>query len=373
VSLDPADDPEETGRSGIARDDPDGGDTGVTPLTLMRRGNPLADPARQREVLAGGKGPAFESMLAAHGLMPLEATGIEVLQVNVGKLCNQTCRHCHVDAGPDRREVMSRETMRLCLRVLEQEAITTLDITGGAPEMNPDFRWLVEQAVGMGRHVIDRCNLTILLAPHFEDLPGFLARHRVEVVASLPCYLPENTDRQRGEGVFVKSIEALRRLNGEGYGQPGSGLTLTLVYNPVGPSLPPPQAGLEDAYRRELRSRYGVEFTRLFTITNMPISRFLDDLLESGRYEEYMRKLSDAYNPAAAAGVMCRNTLSVGWDGTLYDCDFNQMLGLGLAPGLPRHIRDFSSDLGRRHIVTARHCFGCTAGAGSGCQGAITP
>jgi radical SAM/Cys-rich protein len=193
------------------------------------------------------------------------------------------------------------------------------------------------------------------------------------VVASLPCYLPENTDRQRGAGVFAKSIEALRLLNAQGYGQPGSGLTLTLVYNPVGPSLPPPQAGLEEAYRHELRARHGVEFTRLFTITNMPISRFLDDLLESGRYEAYMQKLINAYNPVAAAGVMCRTTLSVGWDGTLYDCDFNQMLGLELAPGLPRHIRDFDvAKLGLRRIVTGRHCFGCTAGPGSGCQGAIT-
>ncbi len=345
----------------------------MTPLTLMRRGSPLADPARQRKVLDGGDLPPFESALASGGLWPLTATGVEVLQVNVGKLCNQTCRHCHVDAGPERREVMSRETMRLCLDVLESAGIPTLDVTGGAPEMNPHFRWLVERAAGLGRHVIDRCNLTILLAPHFEDLPRFLAGHRVEVVASLPCYLPENTDRQRGDGVFAKSVEALRRLNAEGYGRAGSGLTLTLVYNPVGPSLPPPQAGLEEAYRRELRARHGVEFTRLFTITNMPISRFLDDLLEGGRYEAYMRTLIDAYNPAAAAGVMCRTTLSVGWDGALYDCDFNQMLGLGLAAGLPRHVRDFATaDLGHRRVVTGRHCFGCTAGVGSGCQGAIT-
>jgi radical SAM/Cys-rich protein len=339
----------------------------------MRRGSPLADPLRQREVLDGGLLPRFELALADSGLWPLEANGVEVLQVNVGKLCNQTCRHCHVDAGPERREVMSRQTMQLCLDVLQAAAIPTLDVTGGAPEMNPHFRWLVAQAADLGRHVIDRCNLTILLAPHFEDLPRFLAAHRVEVVASLPCYLPENTDRQRGDGVFARSIEALRRLNGEGYGQAGSGLTLTLVYNPVGPSLPPPQAGLEEAYRCELRARYGVEFTRLFTITNMPISRFLEDLLESGRYEVYMRKLIDAYNPAAAAGVMCRTTLSVGWDGMLYDCDFNQMLELELAPSLPRHIRDFgTAELGRRRIVTGRHCFGCTAGSGSGCQGAIT-
>jgi radical SAM/Cys-rich protein len=342
-------------------------------LSLRRRGSVLAAPANQLEVLERGDQRRFADALASNGLWPLQAGGIQVLQVNVGKLCNQTCRHCHVDAGPDRDEVMSRETMRLCLDALERADIPVLDVTGGAPELNPDFRWLVEQARARGRQVIDRCNLTILLVARFEDLPDFLARHRVEVVASLPCYLPQNTDRQRGEGVFDKSIEALRRLNAVGYGRPESGLTLTLVYNPVGPSLPPPQAALEADYRRELLARYGVVFNRLFTITNMPISRFLDDLLESGQYEEYMRKLVEAYNPAAAAGVMCRTTLSVGWDGQLYDCDFNQMLDLELGQGLPRHIRDFDpARLASRTIVTGQHCYGCTAGSGSGCQGAIT-
>ena len=342
-------------------------------LTLLRHDNPLADPVNQRHVLADGLHRQFEQALADSGLWPLRASGIQVLQVNVGKVCNQTCRHCHVDAGPDRREVMNRETMQLCLDALAKADIPTLDITGGAPEMNPHFRWLVEQTRALGRHVIDRCNLTILLAPNFDDLPVFLARHRVEVVASLPCYLPANTDRQRGDGVFEKSITALRRLNEAGYGRPGTGLILTLVYNPVGPSLPPTQAALEDAYRRELSARYGVVFTRLFTITNMPISRFLDDLVKSGRYDEYMGKLVTAYNPAAAAGVMCRTMLSVGWDGGLYDCDFNQMLDLGLTRDLPRHIRDFDHErLAGRHIVTGQHCYGCTAGIGSGCQGAIT-
>jgi radical SAM/Cys-rich protein len=341
-------------------------------LTLLRQGSPLADPANQRDVLAGGTHRPFEQTLADSGLWPLRATGIRVLQVNVGKLCNQTCRHCHVDAGPERREVMSRETMEVCLDVLARTDIPTLDVTGGAPEMNPHFRWLVEQARALDRHVIDRCNLTILVAPHFEDLPDFLGRHQVEVVASLPCYLQANTDWQRGDGVFEKSIAALRRLNEVGYGQPGSGLVLTLVYNPVGPALPPAQQTLEDAYRRELSSRHGVVFTRLFTITNMPISRFLDDLVQSGRYDEYMGKLVAAYNPAAAAGVMCRTTLSVGWDGRLYDCDFNQMLEIGLAPGLPTHIRDFDREcLESRRVMTAQHCYGCTAGSGSGCQGAV--
>ncbi len=341
-------------------------------LTLLRQGSALADPGNQRRILARGSHRQFEHALADGGLWPLCATGIQVLQINVGKLCNQTCHHCHVDAGPERREVMSRETMRLCLDVLSKTDIGTLDITGGAPEMNPHFRWLVEKARGLGRQVIDRCNLTILLAPHFDDLPDFLARHHVDVIASLPCYLPENTDRQRGEGVFDKSITALRRLNAVGYGKPESGLVLTLVYNPVGPSLPPPQATLEEAYRRELSARHGVVFSRLFTITNMPISRFLDDLLQQGRYDEYMGTLVAAYSPQAASGVMCRTTLSVGWDGRLYDCDFNQMLDLELAPGLPRHIRNFDESLlsGRR-IVTGQHCYGCTAGSGSGCQGAI--
>ncbi len=238
--------------------------------------------------------------------------------------------------------------------------------------MNPHFRFFVAEARKLGCHIIDRCNLTILRAPGHDDLPEFLAAQRVEVVASLPCYLAENTDAQRGDGVFDKSIAALRRLNALGFAQPASGLTLTLVYNPLGPALPPPQPGLEAAYRRELASRYGVTFSRLFTITNMPISRFLDDLVRSGRMEEYMAKLVAAYNPAAAAGLMCRTMLSVAWDGRLYDCDFNQMLELELLPGLPRHIRDFDADaLAERRIVTGQHCYGCTAGSGSGCQGAI--
>ncbi|MHB1556395.1 MAG: arsenosugar biosynthesis radical SAM (seleno)protein ArsS [Isosphaeraceae bacterium] len=341
-------------------------------LTLLRDGNPLADPAAQRRILSGGLHRPFEESLADGGLWPLSATGIRVLQVNVGKLCNQTCRHCHVDAGPERREVMSRETMQHCLDALARADIPTLDITGGAPEMNPHFRWLVEQAQAPGRHIIDRCNLTILLAPGYEDLPDFLARNCVEIVASLPCYLPANTDNQRGAGVFERSIAALRRLNEAGYGRPGSGLVLTLVYNPVGPSLPPPQASLEESYRCELASRYGVVFTRLYVITNMPISRFLDDLVRSGRYDEYLRQLVAAYNPMAAAEVMCRTTLSVGWDGRLHDCDFNQMLALGLTTGLPDHIRDFDAEpLQTRRIVTGQHCYGCTAGSGSTCQGAV--
>ena len=335
-------------------------------LTLARQNHPLSQPQRQLDLIDRGK--PFEQSLSESGRWPLRAAGVEVLQVNVGKLCNQTCAHCHVDAGPDRREVMSAETAEACLDVLAAHDIPTLDITGGAPELNPNFRRLVTRGRELGRHVIDRCNLTVLLVAGHTDLPEFLAAHRVEVVASLPCYLMENVDKQRGAGVFDKSIEALRRLNEVGYGRD---LPLTLVYNPVGPSLPPPQAKLEAAYREQLRSRFGIEFTRLFTITNMPISRFLDDLVRSGKLDAYMEKLIGAFNPAAVDGLMCRTTLSVGWDGRLYDCDFNQMLELEIGDG-PRHIRDFNcAALRGRRIVTRQHCYGCTAGAGSSCGGSI--
>jgi radical SAM/Cys-rich protein len=342
--------------------------------TLLRQRHPLAEPTRQLRLLAQCGQPPFAETLAQSGLPPLRAAGIEVLQVNVGKLCNQTCRHCHVDAGPERREIMSRETMALCLDALVRGNIPILDVTGGAPEMNPHFRWFVAEARALGRQVIDRCNLTILLTPGHDDLPAFLAEQRVEIVASLPCYLAENADAQRGEGVFDKSIAALRRLNALGYGRSDSGLILTLVYNPLGPSLPPPQPALEAAYRRELGNRYGIVFNRLYTLANVPISRFLEDLARTGRHEEYLAKLVHAYNPATVAGLMCRTMLSVGWDGRLYDCDFNQMLELELAPGMPRHVRDFDpAVLNGRTIVTGPHCYGCTAGSGSGCSGAIVP
>jgi radical SAM/Cys-rich protein len=340
-------------------------------VSLARRGSPLANPARQCELLEQSTHRPFANTLAECGHWPLRPGELQILQVNVGKLCNQTCRHCHVDAGPDRREIMSRETMALCLNVLQRTGIAILDVTGGAPELNPHFRWLVSEGRALGKRVIDRCNLTILLSPGYEDLPEFLAQQQVEVIASLPCYLQKNTDRQRGDGVFEKSIEALRRLNSQGYGQPGGPLLLTLVYNPVGPSLPPNQEPLEAAYRHELKSRHGIVFSRLFTITNLPISRFLEDLLESEQYDSYMEKLVNAFNPQAVAGLMCRNTLSVGWDGRLFDCDFNQMLDLQLA-GRPRHIKDFDDALlARRTILTGQHCYGCTAGSGSGCQGSI--
>ncbi len=341
-------------------------------LTLNRRQAPLADPASQRQALAASRCPTFDVELASHALKPLHACGIQVLQINVGKLCNQTCRHCHVDAGPERTELMTRTNLEACLKAVENAGIPTVDITGGAPEMHPDFRWLVTAARSLGAYVIDRCNLTILLAPGYTDLPEFLARNQVEIVASLPCYLPENTNSQRGDRVFERSIAAIQKLNELGYGQPDSPLKLRLVYNPLGAKLPPDQVGLEATYRRELAARHGISFTSLYTITNMPISRFLDDLLNQGQLEAYLDRLVTAFNPRTVDALMCRNTLSVAWDGKLYDCDFNQMLDLPTAAGQPRTIQDFQArSLERRPIVTGVHCFGCTAGTGSSCQGAL--
>jgi len=342
-------------------------------LSLKRRGSELAAAAKQVEILAEGSKPRFDQTLKQQGLATLCADQVEILQVNVGKLCNMTCQHCHVDAGPDRKvENMDRETVDACIAAIKSGNISTLDLTGGAPEMNPHFKHLVTEARKLDCHVIDRCNLTILLANGFTDMPQFLADNQVEIVASLPCYLEENADSQRGDGSFQKSIKALQTLNELGYGKPGSELNLTLVYNPVGPNLPPSQSELEAAYREQLLERYGIEFTRLFTITNMPISRYLDHLLETNEYESYMQKLIDAFNPAAAEGLMCRQTLSVSWEGKLYDCDFNQMLELGVESSSPATIDQFdATKLNGRRIITGRHCFGCTAGAGSGCQGAI--
>lgn len=345
-------------------------------LTLLRSGNRLADPRQQVALLnEDQQTPGFRTVLARHGCGTLQASGISILQINVGKVCNQTCTHCHVDAGPDRRESMSVQVADACLSLLQSANISTLDITGGAPEMNPQFRRLVASARALGRRVIDRCNLTILVAAGFTDLPEFLAEHQVEIVASLPCYLEANVDKQRGDHVFQRSLQALRRLNALGYGLPDSPLKLTLVYNPTGYSLPPSQQRLEEDYRRELRSRYGIEFTQLFTITNMPISRFLVDLSENGQYDAYMQKLVDAFNPATIDGLMCRSMLSVDWQGNLFDCDFNQMLGLGVTHLSSTSIFDLSDrtidGLRQRSIATGKHCFGCTAGAGSSCSGSL--
>ena len=342
-------------------------------MSLKRRGADLAIPANQLRVLEQESHlPRFDDALLKQDLDLLVSDGIDILQVNVGKMCNMTCAHCHVDAGPDRREIMTRETIDHCLAAVEAAKISMVDLTGGAPEMNPDFKYFVTRARELGAAVIDRCNLTILLANGYKDMAEFLANHQVEIVASLPCYLEENADAQRGDGSFRKSIEALKLLNSHGYGKGNPEQMLTLVYNPVGPSLPPDQTELETAYRSELAKRYDVHFDRLFTITNMPISRYLEYLIDLGSYDEYMDKLVGAFNPAAAKGVMCRKMLSVGWDGLLFDCDFNQMLELPTSGKLPKHISEFDYEsLANRHIITGRHCFGCTAAAGSGCLGAI--
>jgi radical SAM/Cys-rich protein len=299
---------------------------------------------------------------------------LDTLQVNVGYKCNQSCLHCHVNAGPTRMEAMSRETISEIIAFLKSSGVKTLDITGGAPELNPHFRGLVLAARNLGVHVIDRCNLTILEQPAQEDLAQFLAANAVEVIASLPCYLEENVDAQRGKGVFEASIRALRTLNALGYGRAGSGLALNLVYNPQGPTLPPAQEKLEADYHRHLGERFGVVFSRLYVLTNMPIRRFGSTLISKGQFEHYMAVLKNAYQPGNLESVMCRNLLSVDWRGYLYDCDFNQMLGLPLRlNGTPRvHLRQLASrGLDDNPIVVKDHCYGCTAGQGSSCGGAL--
>jgi radical SAM/Cys-rich protein len=314
----------------------------------------------------------FDEELERSGLHPLTATGVEVLQVNLGKMCNQTCKHCHVDAGPDRKEIMTKEIMTKCLQILDETDVPVVDLTGGAPELNPNFKWFVTEIKKRGRHVIVRSNLTILVTRPFATYPKFFKEMGVEIVSSLPYFLEERTDQQRGEGVFQKSIEALDILNKLGYGKKDSGLVLNLVYNPTGAFLPPEQSSIEAEYKKELKERHNIDFNNLFTITNMPISRFLVYLIHSKNYDRYMRKLHSSYNPAAAVNVMCRTTLSVSWDGYLYDCDFNQMLELTVNHGAPVHINDFDfSQLANRRIVTGQHCYGCTAGAGSSCGGAV--
>ncbi len=315
----------------------------------------------------------FQQKLEENGLYPLKPGEIQVFQVNVGKMCNQVCKHCHVDAGPDRKEIMTRETMQQCLVALQNnQRLQIVDITGGAPEMNPGFRWFVQEIIKLGRHVIVRCNLTIVMAnKKYYDLPEFYKLHNIEVVSSLPFYTKDRTDRQRGDGVFESSIQALRMLNEVGYGKAGTGLILNLVYNPAGAFLPSSQSSLEKEYKQVLMKQYNIEFNNLFTITNLPISRFLDYLLQSGNYEKYMEKLVSSYNPMAAANVMCRNTISISWDGYLYDCDFNQMLDLKVACS-SKHISQFNTEiLHNRNIIVAQHCYGCTAGSGSSCGGTV--
>jgi radical SAM/Cys-rich protein len=328
-------------------------------------------PVLNGATLPGFSEAAFDTKLAAHG-RTLIAGDVETLQVNLGKLCNQACKHCHVDAAPNRTEIMTRATAVQVIAALRRFRIPIIDITGGAPELNPSFRYLLDEAHQLGVHTIVRHNLTVMFEPGQEDLPQVFRDHRVEVVSSLPYFLESQTDAQRGGGVFEKSITALQRLNAVGYGVAGSNLILNLVYNPVGAYLPPSQEEITRDFKRELATRYGVSFNQLFTITNMPIKRFLDYLQRSGNLERYMRKLLDAFNPGTVEGLMCRTLVSVDWTGRLFDCDFNQMIELGVAPGLPRTIAEFDPQHFRqRRIMTGLHCFGCTAGAGSSCGGAV--
>jgi radical SAM/Cys-rich protein len=309
---------------------------------------------------------------AATGFPSLRRGALITLQVNLGYRCNQTCSHCHVNAGPSRTEMMDEETLALIEPVLRARGIAWLDLTGGAPELHPGFRALVRRARAEGVGVIDRCNLTILSEPGQEDLAEFLAAASVQVVASLPCYQEDNVDRQRGAGVFAASIAGLQRLNALGYGHSGTGLELFLVYNPQGPSLPPPQAALEADYRRELAERHGIVFNGLYALANMPIQRFEAALARNGTLESYRALLRSAHRDANLPAVMCRSLISVDWRGRLHDCDFNQQLGLGLSAVQPAHLRDLLEwDPCDAPILTAEHCFGCTAGAGSSCGGAL--
>ena len=355
-----------------------------TTTSLFARHAPLVDPGVQLRALEDveiGGGPTgtgmFEADLAASGWAGgLSPTTLAIFQINVGKLCNMTCRHCHVDAGPDRvEENMDRKTVEACLQAIDLSEAHTVDLTGGAPELNPHFEYLVDECVARGLHVIDRCNLTILVTNRYSHLPEWLAERGVEVACSLPHYRKLGTDAQRGDGTFEKSIEALKRLNEVGYGQGDPNKILTLVTNPVGAFLAGNQASLEDEWKRELNRNYGITFDRLFAINNMPISRYLEWLLEKGQIEAYMERLVNAFNPATIDGLMCRNTISVGWDGRLFDCDFNQMLDIAAdIPGVVRpHVSNFDLAAWQaRRIETARHCYGCTAGAGSSCGGATT-
>jgi radical SAM/Cys-rich protein len=323
-------------------------------------------------VLNSSPSPDFHAALRQRGISPLQRDEVTTLQINVGKLCNQACHHCHVEAGPKRTEIMTEKVATRALTLLAATpSIRTVDITGGAPELNSNFRVLVKESRRLGRQVIDRCNLTVLFEPGQETLAEFLATNKVEITASLPCYTAANVDQQRGKGAFEKSIRALRLLNSIGYGQPGSELVLNLVYNPLGASLPPAQEKLEADYKQQLREHFAIEFNHLFTITNMPIKRFAEFLLHEGKHESYMGLLANHFNPATVDRLMCRSLVSIGWDGKLYDCDFNQMLDLETPGGKTIWEIDSFSGLANSAIATGSHCFGCTAGAGSSCGGSL--
>lgn len=346
--------------------------------SLKKLGSDLAQSNKQLEILSNGifktgELPTFKDKISETSQFPLIAKKLEILQINIGYMCNQVCDHCHVDAGPDRKEIMTRDTMRQCLEVIKTSGAHTLDLTGGAPEMNPDFRWFVEEAAKVGiKDFIVRSNLTIIRAnKKYYDLPEFFKKHNVHVVSSMPHWTRGKTDKQRGEGVFDMSIKALQELNAVGYGMPDSDLRLDLVYNPSGAFLPGDQAAMEKDFKKALLEDFDIKFHNLFAITNLPIARFLDFLIASENYEDYMYQLVEAYNPTAVKNVMCTNTLSISWDGYLFDCDFNQMLELPVN-SKPRHISDFNEELLEgRNIVISQHCYGCTAGAGSSCQGVV--
>ena len=346
--------------------------------SLQKRDSDLAQSNKQIEILSGGifqtgELPTFKSKISETNQFPLKAKKLEILQINVGYMCNQVCEHCHVDAGPDRKEIMTRETMQQILDVIKTTGAHTLDLTGGAPEMNPHFRWFVEEASKVGvKDFIVRSNLTIIRAnkKHY-DLPDFFKKHNIHVVSSMPHWTRGKTDKQRGEGVFDMSIKALQELNARGYGMPDSDLKLDLVYNPNGAYLPGDQATMEKDFKKALKEDFDIQFHSLFAITNLPIARFLDYLIASENYEDYMYALVEAYNPAAVENVMCTNTLSVSWDGYLFDCDFNQMLELPVN-SKSKHISEYQEELLEgRNIVISQHCYGCTAGAGSSCQGVV--
>ncbi|HKJ47932.1 MAG TPA: arsenosugar biosynthesis radical SAM (seleno)protein ArsS [Christiangramia sp.] len=346
--------------------------------SLKARKDDLSSPENQLKFLSNGifregELPTFKQKIAETGNFPLKPKKLEILQLNLGYMCNQVCSHCHVDAGPDRKEIMTVETMKQCLEVIKNTGAHTLDLTGGAPEMNPNFRWFVEEASKAGiKDFIVRSNLTIILAnKKYHDLPEFFKKHNVHVVSSLPFYKREKTDKQRGSGVFDKSIKALQMLNAVGYAQDGTGLKLDLVYNPSGAFLPTNQQAMENDFKVALKEDFNIDFNNLFAITNLPISRFLEYLIASENYEDYMYALVEAYNPAAVENVMCTNTISISWDGWLYDCDFNQMLDLKVNSKV-QHISEYNEDLlNDRNIIISQHCYGCTAGAGSSCQGSV--